>query len=133
MKELTARKARFLWKILVKDNEAVTGIEISYGTTGMGGSNCSDDLEDRAEVYSLEELRKSKPIHLYSGEELCAVIGDHFYLRSKEKKEKEKKEGEGRLKWDLQIQVYLSNFAYRRYRPALPTLTVLLILLLTRR
>ena len=86
MRELTARKARFLWKIRVKDNEAVVGIEISYGTTGMGGSNCSDDLEDRAEVYSLEELRKSKPIHLYSGEELCAVIGDQFYLRSKEKK-----------------------------------------------
>ena len=86
MKELTARKASFLWKILVKDNEAVTGIEISYGTTGMGGSNCSDDLEDRAEVYSLEELRKSKPIRLWWGEELCAVIGDRFYLRSRENK-----------------------------------------------
>ena len=86
MKELTARKASVLWKILVKDNEAVTGIEISYGTTGMGGSNCSDDLEDRAEVYSLEELRKSKPIRLWWGEELCAVIGDRFYLRNKEDK-----------------------------------------------
>jgi len=86
MKELTARKARFLWKILVKDNKAVTGIEISYGTTGLGGSNCSDDLEDRAEVYSLKELRKSKPIRLWRGEELCAVVGDRFYLRNKEDK-----------------------------------------------
>lgn len=86
MKELTARKARFLWKILVKDNKAVVGIEISYGTTGMGGSNCSGDLEDRVEVYTLEELRKSKPIRLWWGEELCAVIGDRFYLRNKENK-----------------------------------------------
>ena len=86
MNELTARKARFLWKIPVKDNKAVTGIKISYGTTGLGGSNCSGDLEDRAEVYSLEELRKSKPIRLWGGVELCAVIGDCFYLRNKEDK-----------------------------------------------
>ena len=86
MKELTERKARFLRKILVHDNEAVIGIEISYGTTGVGGSNCSGDLVDRVEQYSLMELRKSKPIKLWWGEELCAVIGDCFYLRNKEEK-----------------------------------------------
>lgn len=86
MRELTAREAMSLRRIVVEDNQTVTGIEISMGTTGMGGSNCSDDLEDRAEVYSLEELRKSKPIHLWWGEELCAVIGDRFYLRSRENK-----------------------------------------------
>lgn len=86
MKRLCLFKAMFIRKIMVEDNEAVTGIEISYGTTGLGGSNNSDDLEDRVEVYSLEDLRATKPIRLWWGEELCAVIGDRFYLRNKEER-----------------------------------------------
>ena len=84
MRELTIKESMALKAILVKDNENVIGVEISNGTTGMGGSNCSGNSEDRNNRYSLKELKRKKPIKIWCGLELCAVIGDQFYLRSRE-------------------------------------------------
>ena len=84
MRELTPKEAMNLKNIVVADNDRVVGLEISNGTTGMGGSNCSGDLEDRRNRYSLQELKRKKPLKIWCGLELCAVIGDQFYLRSRE-------------------------------------------------
>ena len=84
MRELSIKEAMSLKTIVVADNDRVVGIEISNGTTGMGGSNTSGDSEDRRNRYSLQELKRKKPLKIWCGLELCAVIGDQFYLRSRE-------------------------------------------------
>ena len=86
MKGLPTWKAMLLARILVRENAKTVGISVSYGTIGMGGSNTSGALQDRVEDYSLEQLRKSAPLRLWDELELCAVIGDRFYLRNRKKK-----------------------------------------------
>ena len=114
MRELTAKEAMTLRKVLVADNEAVTGIEISTGTTGLGGSNCCGELEDSAKFYPLEKLKKSKIIRLWCELELCAVIGDRFYLRDQSDQTCEAYGREG--KFILGDTVAYDTAAYQRLR-----------------
>lgn len=114
MRELSTKEAMSLKTIVVADNDRVVGLEISNGTTGMGGSNCSGDSEDQNHRYSMEELKRKKPIKIWCGLELCAVIGDQFYLRSREENMLEAYGKEG--KYILGDSVAYDTYEYQKIR-----------------
>ena len=114
MRDLSIKEAMSLKTIVVADNDRVVGIEISDGTTGMGGSNTSGDSEDRRNRYSLQELKRKKPLKIWCGLELCAVIGDQFYLRSREENTLEAYGREG--KYILGDSVAYDTYEYQKIR-----------------
>ncbi len=84
---LTDEEVLALKKILIKDNERIRGVYTEYGTMGVGGCNTSGQSCDSYEEYSLEQLENNAEPFKFGDFEICAIVSDIIYLRSKNSEE----------------------------------------------